>query len=301
MTPEITALPTEALPRPGISEPYASIVDVTPEIAREWWKRRRSMNRTMKNRNISQYGRDQLAGNWRLNNDAICFDTDGFLQNGHHRLRACIDKQTTFRTFVHWNVPVDSFITMDVHGKRTMADTLILSGESATKAKILGPGLIWYWRFLNQSMLAHDSAISYDEQKQVYEAHKAQLDAAAEFVAGLKIQTVIAPPLAFFGAAVLRQQDSAKAEIFFTQLATGATGSDPDAPILLFRNALLKSRQSRQFRLSQIQMVVLMFRVWEIFIANKPAKLLKAPTDAETKKAMKKIPLFYGAPLGTMA
>lgn len=293
MTPDlnVSRMPAEAIPRPGITEPYATIVEVTPAIAKEWWKRRRGTNRRLKTHNVQQYARDQRAGNWRLNNDAIAFDTEGFLQNGHHRLRACINSETTFTTFVHWNVPPDSFITMDVHGKRSMADALTLSG--AHFAKIQGPGLLWCWRFANQKMLG-DVDATYDDQKALYEANQPVYDAAAQMVSDLKLNGIVASSLAFFAASVFTQVNPTRTEEFFSGLASGAIGTNPHHPVLQLRNFLMKANRIKRLRITQQETITLLFKVWDAFIGGKNIKQLKAPSTVELKKILMQAPLLYG-------
>ena len=135
---------------------------------------------------------------------------------------------------------------------------------------------------------------TYDDQKQLYDANKGDFDAAAEFIATLKLTGTLPVPLAFFGMTVFQQHDKTRSEAFFTGLATGATGTDPHHPVLQFRNLLMKAHQSKQYRLTVPEVVAVMFKTWEAFVGGKSIKQLKCPTATELKKILTNVPLLYG-------
>lgn len=271
-------------------EPHATLMEVTPQQAAEWWKsRRRAKNRRLNAINLRQYVKDMKQGRWFVNNDAIAFDTEGLLLNGHHRLRACIEADVPFRSFVHWNLPDDSFITMDVNAKRTMADTLDI--DHVSYARLIGPALNWWWRFQNNRLLGSSDA-TFQEEKALYANSQGEIDDAAAFISDLKLRGVLAPPLALFCLLIFRRQDRAKADEFLKSLATGAN-LDESNPILLFRNILVTPRRRGDTILTS-ELLALAFKAWNLFIEGRQIKLLSLKKN-EAANLLKNAPLLYGA------
>ncbi len=55
-------------------------------------------NRTVKRHHVEAISRDMAAGRWKLTGDALKIDTNGQLNDGHHRLLACVKSNTSFKT-----------------------------------------------------------------------------------------------------------------------------------------------------------------------------------------------------------
>jgi hypothetical protein len=84
----------------GIS---ARVVDVTPEIARRWLEKNHAENRSLSDSKIEAYASDMRGGFWRLTHQGICFDGDGTLTDGQHRLHAVIRSGATVKMLVFGN------------------------------------------------------------------------------------------------------------------------------------------------------------------------------------------------------
>lgn len=96
---------TQSLPNlPDTDEPTAVVIDVTPELARVWL-RANTRNRNTRERAVTEYARDMVAGHWNLNGEAIKFAYDGSLLDGQHRLRAVIEADATVQMLVVVGLP----------------------------------------------------------------------------------------------------------------------------------------------------------------------------------------------------
>lgn len=104
-------------------------VYVTPEIAAQWLARSPS-NRKITQAKVDAYAADMLAGRWRYNGDRIRVRPDGTLQDGHHRLTACVQSGEPIIVDV-FVITADAEATVDKGKSRTTADTLTLSGKVA--------------------------------------------------------------------------------------------------------------------------------------------------------------------------
>jgi len=271
-------------------EPHATLIQVTPQQAADWLKnRRRSKNRKLNMVNVRQYVKDMKSNRWIINNDAIAFDTQGFLLNGHHRLRACVDADVPFYSFVHWNLPDGSFITMDVNAKRSMADTLDLNGVMF--ARLIGPALNWWWRFHNNRLIGPNDA-TYQEQKELYESDKSAIDDAARFINDLKLSPIVPPPIALFCLLIFRVQDKSKADEFLKSLSTGANLEETN-PVLLYRNILVKPRRKGE-TLKTAEVLAYAFKAWNLILQDRSVKKLSLSKN-ETDQLLKGAPLMYGS------
>lgn len=99
---------------------------ITPEMARKYLATSKG-NRTISRPTVAAYARDMANGNWMLNGEPIAFDIEGHLVNGHHRLYACIEANTSFTTNVARGVPNTAIF--DQNRVRSMRDQFKLNGE----------------------------------------------------------------------------------------------------------------------------------------------------------------------------
>lgn len=105
-----------------------SIVEtVTPELAQEYL-RMSGGNRNISKGVVDSYAKTMIDGKWLLNGEAIVFDNNGVLLNGHHRLHAIIKANTPIRTFVTRGVEPESFTTFDCGRHRTVGQLIGMQG-----------------------------------------------------------------------------------------------------------------------------------------------------------------------------
>lgn len=127
----------------------ATIEEVTPEIAKEWLETN-TFNRAISNHQVDFFAEEMLNDEWRLNGEPIIFDFKSKLQNGQHRLLACIEADVSFWTLVVRGAEPDAIYTIDTGRKRGMADALRLRGEKDVAN--LAALLAWIWRWENGVM-----------------------------------------------------------------------------------------------------------------------------------------------------
>lgn len=91
-------------------------------------------NRSLKSSKVAAYARDMAAGRWQVNGEPIIIDRNGALIDGHHRLRACINSEEPFQSFVIRGVSPESQKTIDMGASRSASDALTFYGiKDATK------------------------------------------------------------------------------------------------------------------------------------------------------------------------
>ena len=82
----------------------AEVVTLGPDLAKKWRLTNTANFRKLNKQRVGVYAADMAAGNWKLNGEPICFDTDGKLVNGQHRVEAVIMSGATIQTLVVWDV-----------------------------------------------------------------------------------------------------------------------------------------------------------------------------------------------------
>lgn len=108
------------------------IVTITPKMAAKWLADDEAdpnrRNRGISGPTIAAYARDMAAGRWQLSEAAICFDVDGTLINGQHRLHACCMAERSFDVMVMRGLPRKAQEAMDLHRPRNIRDILHMRG-----------------------------------------------------------------------------------------------------------------------------------------------------------------------------
>lgn len=109
-----------------------AIERITPRIARLW------LDKNTHNRHLATTRNKSLEtvmnnGEWILNGATIVFDIDGVLMDGQHRLRACIDTNTTIDSVVVRGVERVAQMSMDTGKKRRLADYLSMDGYTNSR------------------------------------------------------------------------------------------------------------------------------------------------------------------------
>jgi len=85
-------------------------------------------NRPISDKQVKRYANTMRNGEWELTNDAITLNGDGSLQNGQHRLKACLESGRSFPCLVMTGVPKTAFQVMDQGKKRTLSDIFSIEG-----------------------------------------------------------------------------------------------------------------------------------------------------------------------------
>ncbi len=107
---------------------------VTPSMAEQWLVKSIG-NRSLSAAAVLAQTKDMQDGLWHLTGDAIRFDEQGHLVDGHHRLTACVKAGVSFRTLVARGVTAAAMDVIDTGRSRTSADMFKMHGESNAAVK----------------------------------------------------------------------------------------------------------------------------------------------------------------------
>jgi len=85
-------------------------------------------NRNISNTKVQQYASDMAGGRWAMNGESIIIAKDGMLNDGQHRLWACLEAKVTFDAVVVYGVERETRTTVDQGKTRGAGDYLGMSG-----------------------------------------------------------------------------------------------------------------------------------------------------------------------------
>lgn len=139
----------------------AEVMEITPEMAREWMERHREAveasrtanggrardNRPVRWNDVAAYARDMKAGNWSLNGETVKRASNGTIPDGQHRLYACMQAEVPFRSLVVTGVEPEAQDTIDTGSRRKLSDQLVIGNEK--NAVVLASVTRWSLRWLH--------------------------------------------------------------------------------------------------------------------------------------------------------
>jgi len=124
---------------------FSEDVVITPEMAALLLKKNPD-NRNLSKKRISEIRADLERGRYVLNGEPIIVSREGLLNDGQHRLIACIESGVTFRSLVVFGVARSSRLTLDQGGARTVADYLDMGGATDnTKVTATVARMLWQY------------------------------------------------------------------------------------------------------------------------------------------------------------
>lgn len=134
-------------------------VIVTPEMAKTWLDNcANPLNRSIKIQRRNMYASDMESVNWDMltTDNAITFDEDGMLKNGHHRLHSIVKSGVPIKMIVYLDASKDIKI-FDKGGVRTTIDTLRMQGLDK---ELLNNNTVSVVKYLFKAIIASNDTIS---------------------------------------------------------------------------------------------------------------------------------------------
>lgn len=237
-------------------QPIAVVKKITPQMAAEILMKNPD-NRTPKERHIRTIASDLEKGKWELNGEAIVIASDGTLNDGQHRLHACVLAGVPFDTVVVFGVKRSSRFTVDIGAARTGGDFLAMRNvtngnlKAALARAILNFENGVYGNNINIGWISKPAVLS------CYELNKNEIDEAVQFFSSNEIPSFLKLPFttAFFLLKKVNPEDSV---VFFEKTKTGALLSFGD-PILKMREHVFDVVNTR---LQAHQKLELILRYW---------------------------------------
>lgn len=113
----------------------ASFVQVTPTMASQWLERNVG-NRHLRGAASADLAAAMLRGEWQTTHQGVAFSKSGKLIDGQHRLEAIVKAKVDIELLVVTGLEEEAFSVIDVHIKRTLADTTRLTKRTAEVGRL---------------------------------------------------------------------------------------------------------------------------------------------------------------------
>lgn len=242
-----------------------SLEEITPEIA-EAMLAHNTNNRKPRRARIDAYARDMEGGDWQENGDAICFDSDGNLIDGQHRLHARVASGTSGWMLIVRDLPAAAQDTKDDGAKRTMADTFGFHGvvNQTTAAAVVRRVLMW--QNGNRANSGGNMVPTKAEQLEAWRTDST-LRAAVEATVQIGKKAVLPPSVVGLTWWLFSQISTEDCAAFWYGMSTGAN-LQPGSPILVLRERVAKAA-AEPGRIPESQMLAWVIKGWNLWRADK--------------------------------
>lgn len=104
------------------------VVSIDPTLAKFLLQKNFRNNRKLSRPKVKLYAKEMLTGEWSADSNMICFDPEGLLINGQHRLEAIVESGTTQTFAMAFNMPNESARVFDQGRARTQVDRINIAG-----------------------------------------------------------------------------------------------------------------------------------------------------------------------------
>lgn len=214
-------------------------VNVTPELAQRWLLQHNTHNRPLYEKVVDRYALDMKRGDWVLNHQGICFDDEGTLIDGQHRLHAVIRSGQIVNFYIFRNMPkiqgengggIVTQNTIDMNKTRGIGDQLHLSYgiENANVKAAMVVAIVMI-------SIGVSSRLSMSMTSDIYNMFKSEIDIVVEN-RGTQRGLTNASSLGAFAFAAVCFRDKT---IEFEKGYFSGENLQKHSPILCFRNYMI--------------------------------------------------------------
>lgn len=222
-----------------------SLVDVTPDMARDWLANKNPRNRPVRNSVVSRYARDMANGAWLTTGEAIKFTSAGELIDGQHRLRAIDLSDVTLTLLVIRGLEKAAQDVMDTGLARRASDMLAIHGGrnttlTAAAAKL---AILYYDGRLHAESASR--SVTHTDIMEFVRAN-ADFDNTCATTNNLAKHSELRPSVFATALFICGEIDGEAADEFFTRLSDGVN-LPAGSPIMALRS------RARELRLKKVR------------------------------------------------
>lgn len=214
-------------------------IDVSPILA-EKWLAKNNRNRLPRIGQVQFYANQMAAGKWRVNGEAIKFDSNGNLLDGQHRLMAVIQSGETVRVLTVFGLEPEVFSTLDQGAKRSLKDHFDLLGEKNTSVLASATRLMALYDRGDITVTGSAAKVSGEDGMATLDRHPG-LRRSAGVMGGVTIMA--RSPLAFLHY-LFSQRDEGLADQFVAWLRDGE-GLTRSMPVYRLREWMIRNTRNR--------------------------------------------------------
>jgi len=252
------------------------LMEITPEIATEWLAHQ-SQNRKINKNTVASYVRSIRNGEWQVNGETIKINDAGKLIDGQHRCAAVVASEKPILAFVAFDVPSNSFTTIDTGRKRRGGDVLSIMGES--HASLLSAALAWVWRYDQGVKKVWAKVVPSHQQIIDTLSHHPEIRESVR--AHYHTKGLMSPSIAVALHYLFSKKDASKADMFFAKLGSGEMIGKYDpftSGIYWLRQRLQNDKQNRA-KMYPPEIFFLGVKAWNGIRSETLVKVLKISSN----------------------
>lgn len=213
--------------------------------------KQRSLNHAL----VSEYARAMLQNRWRINGETIKVASNGDLIDGQHRLRACVQADVSFESYIITGLDADTFDTIDTGRKRSAGDIIGIDGCRNPVAVAAAIRLV---AFLRSGYAAKSAFKMGADEIRLFLASEPSIEQS--IARNFHVKSILQPAVAGALHFLFSKKSVDEADKFFDDLGAGASLLDGD-PVLVLRERLIRIRLMKD-RYPLEEIVSLCIRAW---------------------------------------
>ena len=230
-------------------------------------------NRPINLRRAQNYAKQMADGKWMLNGQAIVFSREGALNDGQHRLTACIISGMPFVSDVRFGIEREAFMVTDIHGARTAGHMFHIAGipnynVAASAARLL-------LMYETGTLLTNGGTVdtSPTALREVLEAnpelHNSVSAGMAVYRQGKLLSSSVAAILHFLFSCI----EADLADAFMDQLGNGLGLTRRTDPIAKLRERLIENKAAKA-KLPVVDIMAITIKAWNKYRRGKTIQSL---------------------------
>jgi len=275
-----------------MKKPTAKLERITPTKAKKWLTELNyEDNRNINERKVAFIARQIVGGHWIVNGATICFDVEGNMIDGQHRLQGCVKSKKPIEAFVVRGLQTAAYTTIDQGWKRSHSQIFSAKGEKWAGCLVSACKFIWNYESEGKIIRPRLPEISVDEVEVVLE-YKPEIRAAVELVMTSKCQKLATASVMAYAAWIFLQINDEKAIDFFNRIGDGV-GLAKGSPMLIIRDKLLKGRKDKTSWNPQ-EIFSFLVRAWNAHYRSRKITCLRLTTKGRGGSKTIEIPKISG-------
>lgn len=260
--------------------PTSRVETITPKKAQKYLEAN-THNRRVRNKTVQFYAKQMAEGDWELTGEPIIFSNEGVLLNGQHRLHACIESNTSFKTFVVRGSPDESFAKIDQNIPRQASDIVGREGFAQAIRKSAASRIILAFEDLEDavgddySQPALNTKRSHAEILAFVGNYDEILSEGCSIIIKDDGTSICKPPAVFVALyAIFALKNRKRAKEFFHQLVSGEV-LERDDPASRLRQVLISSLSQPNVKRKKQWILAVTIKAWNLFLQDKQIRQLK--------------------------
>lgn len=133
---------------------------ITPAKAKEMLKHN-VMNRSVRDNTVTKYASAMKRDQWVMNGEAICFDNEGNLLDGQHRLLAVIKADKPIQFLIVRGIEKHAFSTYNQGKTRSASDVLGIAGYKYTAGVAAAVRIYLHYKNKSTQDLTNDDVLEF--------------------------------------------------------------------------------------------------------------------------------------------